>query len=204
MASVLDMRARNRRTGIVVFGIVAGMIALSFASVPLYRLFCQVTGFGGPAAPVVVQARAGTSEGGAVFPVRMIDVRMNTDVDSRLPWTFRPIDRSVTVAVGQDGMTSFEARNDSAKPITGTAVFNVLPEKAGKYFHKTQCFCFGEQTLAPGQVVQMPVLFYIDPEMMKDPNMEDVESMTLSYTFYETGTPALDRALDQISQLPTP
>ncbi len=205
MASVLDMRARNRRTGIVVFGIVAGMIALSFASVPLYRLFCQMTGFGGPAAPAVVQARAWASgSGGETFPIRMIDVRMNTDVDPRLPWTFRPIDRSVAVAVGQDGMTSFEARNDSSKPITGTAVFNVLPEKAGKYFHKTQCFCFGEQTLAPGQVVQMPVIFYIDPKMLEDPNMEDVESMTLSYTFYETGTPALDRALDQISQLPRP
>ena len=186
-----DMARRNRRTILVVLMVVAGMVALSFASVPLYRMFCQVTGIGGPAQKP--QQSAESKQMGT----RMVDVRFNADVDEHLPWTFRPSGAPVLrIRVGEDGMTSFEARNDGPDAIVGTAVFNVLPEKAGKYFHKTQCFCFGEQRLNPGQDVQMPVVFYVDPAFETDPNMEDVQTITLSYTFYRADSSELDRAVD--------
>jgi cytochrome c oxidase assembly protein subunit 11 len=182
--------ARNQRTGLIVMGLVIAMIALSFASVPLYRLFCQVTGFGG------ASVRAVPAQNPGQIIDRPIEVRFNTDVDSSLDWGFTPTDLKMTVNIGQDGLTAFRAVNRGGAPITGTAVFNVLPEKAAKYFHKTQCFCFGEQTLAPGEQVNMPVLFYIDPAFANDPNMDGVDSLVLSYTFYKTGTKALDQAIE--------
>jgi cytochrome c oxidase assembly protein subunit 11 len=151
--------------------VVLGMVALSFASVPLYRLFCQVTGYGGASVAAVATPNPGT------LVDRRVEVRFNADVDQGLDWTFAPTDMKMNVQVGQDGLTAFRAVNNGATPITGTAVFNVLPEKAAKYFHKTQCFCFGEQTLNPGEAVNMPVLFYIDPAFADDPNMDDVESL---------------------------
>jgi cytochrome c oxidase assembly protein subunit 11 len=185
---------RNKRTGLVVAGVVAGMIALSFASVPLYRLFCQVTGFGGRAEQSIVL----TSSPSNLTVARTVTVKFNADVNAHLPWVFRPNDRAMTVNIGADGLTSFTAINESNTPITGTAVFNVLPEKAGKYFHKTQCFCFGEQRLNPGETVNMPVLFYIDPEFANDPNMDGVKHLTLSYTFYRADSAALDRAMSDL------
>lgn len=188
---VHDMARRNRRTGLLVLILVAGMVGLSFASVPLYRVFCQVTGIGGPA------QRLAAAPASDQIGSREIEVRFNADVDQRLPWFFKPEQRSVTVKVGQEGLTSFRARNLSDKAITGTAVYNVVPEKAGQYFHKTQCFCFGEQTLTPGQDVDMPVMFYVDPKIADDPNMGDVVSITLSYTFYRTDSAELDRAVER-------
>lgn len=183
---------KNRRLGLLVFVVVIAMTGLAFASVPLYRLFCQVTGIGGPA-QFKVAAQGSTTE-----LARMVDIRFNTDVDTRLPWQFRPLDKGLTLHIGQEGMTAFEATNQGQKPIIGTAIYNVLPEKAGKYFHKTQCFCFGEQQLNAGQTVQMPVIFYVDPTFADDPNMQDVRTITLSYTFYRTESPELDAAMDAL------
>lgn len=190
--TTLSAHAQNKRTGLIVLGVVFFMIALSFASVPLYRLFCQVTGFGGRAEQAAVLSSTSA-------PIaRTVTVRFNTDVNAELPWHFIPNDRAVTVKVGVDGLTSFTATNESREAVIGTAVFNVLPEKAGKYFHKTQCFCFGEQRLNPGEAVNMPVLFYIDPKFVDDPNMDDVQSLTLSYTFYRAESAALDRAMSDL------
>lgn len=190
--TTLSAHAQNKRTGLIILGVVFFMIALSFASVPLYRLFCQVTGFGGRAEQAAVLSSTSA-------PIaRTVIVRFNTDVNAELPWRFIPNDRAVTVNVGMDGLTSFTATNESREAVIGTAVFNVLPEKAGKYFHKTQCFCFGEQRLNPGEAVNMPVLFYIDPKFVDDPNMDDVQSLTLSYTFYRAESAALDRAMSDL------
>lgn len=186
--SALSLEARNKRLGLIVLGVVACMVALSFAAVPLYSLFCRAVGWGGTATQA---ERPATDQ----ILARKVEVRFNADVDARLPWTFKPVDRTVTLQIGQEGFTSFIAENNGKEPITGTAVFNVLPEKAGKYFHKTQCFCFGEQVLTPGQKVEMPVLFYVDPALDHDPNMQDIEVLTLSYTFYRAESPELDAAL---------
>ncbi len=188
--TALSPRAHNKRTGRFVLGVVFFMLALSFASVPLYRLFCQATGFGG-------RAEQSTALLSDEVIARKVTVRFNTDVDGRLPWAFHPNDRDVTLHIGADGFTSFTAINESRVPVIGTAVFNVIPEKAGKYFHKTQCFCFGEQRLNPGETVNMPVLFYIDPKFADDPNMDDVDLLTLSYTFYRADSPELDRAVQK-------
>ncbi len=190
--STLDQK--NRRLGLAVLVLVLSMVALSFASVPLYRLFCSVTGIGGPA-----QIKTASMAATQILD-RRVEVRFNADVDAQMPWDFRPTDRLVRLNIGQEGITSFIARNKSDQAVTGTAIFNVLPEKAGKYFHKTQCFCFGEQTLAAGAEAHMPVLFYIDPAFAQDPNMADVSSLTLSYTFYRAESPALGAALEKFQK----
>lgn len=161
------------------------MLGLGFAAVPLYRIFCQVTGFGGTtqrasdddanlAARMAQSAGAGT-----------ISVRFDASTDRGMPWTFTPEQSTQTVAIGQRSMAFFTARNNSDRSITGRASFNVAPDQAGAYFNKIQCFCFTEQTLKPGEQIRMPVLYYIDPKAMQDPEMEGVEQVTLSYTFHE-------------------
>ncbi|MEN3974220.1 cytochrome c oxidase assembly protein [Emcibacter sp. SYSU 3D8] len=167
---------RHRRTVIVLSGVVLGMIALTAASVPLYRIFCQVTGYDG------------TPQRAEVIPDQTFDrevkVRFNADTDPNLPWRFRPEQHFVDVKVGENKLVFYSAENNSGQPVTGQAVFNVTPAKAGAYFTKVECFCFTEQTLQAGQKVDMPVSFFIDPAFMDDANMKDVTSITLSYTFY--------------------
>lgn len=180
---------RNRRTMLMAFAGALAMLGLGFAAVPLYDLFCRVTGFGGTT-QVATQAEAdlaqrlAASAGGQTYSIRF---DANTARD--MPWDFRPVQVTDTVAVGQRDMATYIARNNSSVPVTGTATFNVEPEAAGRYFNKIQCFCFTEQTLQPGQEVRMPVLYYVDPAALDDPNMQDVEQITLSYTFH--------RALEQ-------
>lgn len=169
---------RNRRTGLIAAGVVAGMIGMSYASVPLYDLFCRVTGYGGT--PKVATAPAPGAVDG-----RMVTVRFNADVDRDLPWRFRPDQTQVRVPVGEEMLISYTAENLSSKPVTGSATFNVLPEKSAIYFSKIQCFCFEEQTLEPGQKVHMPVSFFVDPAMLDDPNTKSVQAITLSYTFFK-------------------
>ncbi|HBN48194.1 MAG TPA: cytochrome c oxidase assembly protein, partial [Thalassospira sp.] len=147
------------------------------ASVPLYALFCQVTGYGGTT-QVGTDAPRDVSE-------QTIKIRFNADVNSRLPWQFKPEQREMTVKLGEDNLAHYMAENMSVKPITGQAVYNVTPLKAGQYFSKIACFCFDEQTLEPGQRVDMPVSFYVDPAIAEDPNTRDVKTITLSYTFYK-------------------
>lgn len=174
---------RNRRVGLIMLGVAAAMLALGYAAVPLYRLFCQVTGFGGTtqrATETMAADAAARSAGGTT-----ISIRFDSNTARDLPWHFKPLQTTDTVAVGQRDMAIYVARNDTEIPITGTATFNVEPEQAGKYFNKVQCFCFTEQTLQPGQEVRMPVIYYVDPAALDDPNMQGVRQITLSYTFHQ-------------------
>ena len=154
---------RNRRTAIIALIAAVCMLGLGYAAVPLYRLFCQVTGFGGTT----------------------ISVRFDANTARDVPWEFRPLQVTDTVAIGQRDMAVFVAKNNSDVPVTGTATFNVTPEQTGAYFNKIQCFCFTEQTLQPGQEVRMPVIYYVDPKILDDENARDVEQITLSYTFHK-------------------
>ena len=172
-------RAAARRNGATVAalaGIVVVMGGLAYASVPLYRWFCQVTGFGG----TTQVATAAPAERHA----RSVTIRFNADVNSALPWRFQPVERRVRVRLGEERLAFYRASNLGDRPVTGTATFNVTPAKAGPYFAKLDCFCFTEQTLEAGASVDMPVSFYVDPDMAKDRNLDDVTTITLSYTFF--------------------
>lgn len=173
---MLNVRRKNARTAMVLFTVVAGMVGLSFASVPLYRIFCQVTGLGGTPG---VEASAPETATDIDFKVRF-DANTNPD----LPWRFKPLQREVTLKLGEERLAFFEATNLSDKAITGTATFNVTPLKAGQFFVKIDCFCFTEQTLEPGETIDMPVSFYVDPAIYEETNTRDVKTITLSYTFY--------------------
>lgn len=173
----MDAGRRNTLVGWASAGVVVAMVGLSFASVPLYRIFCQVTGFGG------TTQRAERAPGQVAD--RLIAVRFNADVNQGMAWKFQPVQRSVQVRVGEETLIAYRATNPSSRPIVGVATFNVQPDKAGQYFDKIACFCFNEQRLEPGQSVEMPVSFFIDPKMLDDPNMADVNTITLSYTFFE-------------------
>ena len=168
---------RNGRTAALAALGVVFMVGLAFASVPLYRIFCQVTGFGG-----TTQVSADGQAPGAVG--RMISVRFDANTDSALPWRFEPVDRQRRVAIGARNIALYTARNVSDRPVTGTATFNVTPVQAGQYFTKIQCFCFTEQTLRPGEEMRMPVVFFVDPAILDDPATRDISEITLSYTFY--------------------
>ena len=173
----------NARTGFMAAAIAVAMVGVGFAAVPLYKVFCQVTGFDGTTMRVS-EAQAAT--------VQAIDktVVIRFDANQRgLPWEFRPEHPTDTVSIGARDMSIFIAKNLSSQPITGTATFNVTPALAGKYFNKIQCFCFTEQRLEAGQQVRMPVLYYVDPKIMTDPETKDIEEITLSYTFFPVETP---------------
>lgn len=182
-----QIQDKNKKLAFSILGIVVFMIGLSFAAVPLYDLFCRVTGYGGTT-QVSVQAPD------QVFD-RKITVSFDSQVDRALPWEFKPEMRHVDVQVGQQGLINYQARNITARSTVGTALYNVTPDKVGKYFHKTQCFCFAEQVIKAGETAHFPVLFYVDPEIMKDPEMDDVTDITLSYTFFPAESEALDKAL---------
>lgn len=186
-----DIAAKNRRvlTGTLLF--VAVMIGVAFASVPLYRMICKVTGWGGTTQTVEVNPNK---------PIeRMITVRFDSNVSRDLPWEFKAEAGEVKLNIGADGFVSFLAKNKTQQPVTGTAVYNVTPLKAGKYFNKTQCFCFGEQVLEPGQSVHMPVVFFVDPAIVNDPEMKDIDTITLSYTFFKAQTPELEKAIEKFT-----
>lgn len=155
----------------------AAMVGLAFASVPLYRLFCQVTGFGG-----TTQMQVGGEAPGATG--KIINVRFDANTNSALPWSFEPEKHLERTALGARKMAFYTAKNLSDTPVTGTATFNVTPVQAGQYFTKIQCFCFNEQTLKPGEDVRMPVVYYVDSKILDDPATADISEITLSYTFY--------------------
>ena len=164
----------NRKVALVALSLALGMLCLGYASVPLYRIFCQVTGYGG------TTKRVDAAQAASVV------VRFDANTARDMPWEFKPLQVKDSVSIGVRDMALFWAKNDSDKPITGTASFNVEPEQAAKYFNKIQCFCFTEQTLQPGEEVRMPVLYYIDPAILDDPDNKDVAEITLSYTFHLT------------------
>lgn len=163
------------------------MTALAFASVPLYRIFCQKTGYGGT--PQLVYQNA------TKLSDRQITVRFNANVQKDLPWEFRPLQNEITVYAGETGLAFYQVTNTSKEPLVGIATYNVTPEKAGLYFNKIECFCFEEQTLPPGQTVDMPVQFFIHPDLDEDKNLKDVQTVTLSYTFFHAKDPNIPAIL---------
>lgn len=169
---------KNKATAVISASIIFGMLGLSFAAVPLYKAFCQKTGFGGT--PKIV---ASPYLKGAVLN-RKIRIQFNADTNPALPWRFHALQHEIPVQVGENALAFYQAQNLSDTPITGMATYNVTPDKAGKYFSKIVCFCFIEQILTPGQVMDMPVQFYLDPEIAKDPDCDDIKVITLSYTFH--------------------
>ena len=190
---------RNRRLAVALVGVIAMMGGLAYASVPLYRLFCQVTGFAGTTQ--VSEAAPGAPAGGE----RQITVRFNSDISPKLNWVFAPEQKEITVKVGESALAFFRAQNRSDITTTGTAAFNVTPMKVGKYFNKVDCFCFDEQSLMPGEDVDMPVTFFIDPAIMSDPNMSEVKTITLSYTFFQAEDAGKrDEPLRQVGELKLP
>lgn len=168
------------------------MTMLSFASVPLYRTFCQVTGFGG-----TVQITEN-------LPTRISDrkltIRFNADTNPELPWHFKPLQTSVDLRAGEVGLAYYDVENTDNKPVVGIAMYNVTPLKAGKYFNKVECFCFEDQVLEAHQTTTLPVTFFIDPDIDKDPNLSDVKTITLSYTFYKSLNQGIADKLKWIKQ----
>jgi cytochrome c oxidase assembly protein subunit 11 len=173
--------AKNLRVALLAASVAAGMVGLSYAAVPLYQLFCQVTGFGG-----TTQRADAAPQQAADQTIR---IQFDANTSSNLDWAFHPVQESVTVKIGEQNLAFYKATNTSDKPLTGTAVFNVTPVQAGAYFNKIQCFCFTEQLLEPGQSIDMPVSFFVDPELLNDPDAAGIKEITLSYTFYPVDKP---------------
>jgi cytochrome c oxidase assembly protein subunit 11 len=177
----------NRKVALTALSASLAMLGLGYASVPLYRMFCQATGYGGTTQRADEAQAATVQDSG-----RTISIRFDANVERGMPWQFKPLQRTDTVSIGARDMALFWAKNTSDKTVTGTASFNVEPEQAARYFNKIQCFCFTEQVLKPGEEVRMPVLYYVDPAILDDPDNKDVEQITLSYTFHVTKAESAD------------
>ncbi len=166
-----------KMTAVGLLLLVLGMVSVSYASVPLYDLFCRVTGY------------AGTPSVSLAAPNNILDramtVRFNADVNRGLPWSFRPTQNKVTVNIGQPFLAFYRVKNTSDQPVVGTATYNITPLKVGRYFSKIDCFCFTEQVLQPGEVAKLPVSFFVDPSIIDDPEMDKIKTVTLSYTFFK-------------------
>ncbi|MEL7461501.1 MAG: cytochrome c oxidase assembly protein [Pseudomonadota bacterium] len=188
MTDELVQAQQNKRTVMRLVGVGVLMGALAWASVPLYDLFCRVTGFGGT--PLVAETGADT------VLDQTIEVRFDASLASDMPWDFRPMERTMTIRLGETGLAFYEAHNPTNKPVAGSASFNVAPFAAGGYFTKIDCFCFEEQVLQPGETVQMPVSFYVDPEILEDEEGKYVPTITLSYTFHVIDLPQDQAALN--------
>jgi cytochrome c oxidase assembly protein subunit 11 len=167
---------QNRRVALAAGGVALAMVGLAYASVPLYRMFCQATGFGGTTQRAERAPVAATN--------REMTIRFDANTAASLPWSFHPDQLELTVKVGEQNLAFYKARNLSARTLKGSAVFNVTPDEAGAYFTKVDCFCFTEQRLGPGESVDMPVAFFVDPAIEQDPDLRTLTTITLSYTFY--------------------
>ena len=172
---------RHTTIALALAGVVAGMLALSYAAVPLYQIFCQVTGYGG----TVQQAEKASDR----IVDRKITVRFDANVARGMPWDFKPVTRSLELRLGENAIAEYQARNPTGEPVGGTATFNVSPAAAGRYFNKIECFCFTEQLLGPGESATMPVSFFVDPELENDPETSKIQEITLSYTFFRIEDP---------------
>ena len=172
-----NQQKANRRVAVSAGVMALAMIGVSFAAVPLYDMFCRVTGFGGT-------TQVAESAPGAVSD-RVITVRFDASLNRKMPWRFEAPNAAVDLPVGESGLAFYRAKNPTDRMITGTATYNVSPPEAGIYFSKIDCFCFTEQVLRPGEEVDMPVSFFIDPDILTDREMDDVKTITLSYTFFE-------------------
>ncbi|QPC94142.1 cytochrome c oxidase assembly protein [Mesorhizobium sp. INR15] len=166
----------NRIVAGVCVAFFGGMIGMAYAAVPLYAMFCQATGYGGKT------QRAEKQYAGRVLD-REITVRFDANI-AGVPWDFQPVDRSLTMKIGETVQAHYKATNKFDRAVTGRATFNVQPELAGPYFNKVECFCFTDTTLKPGETLDMPVLFYVDPDIVNVPELKDVKTITLSYTMF--------------------
>ena len=175
------MRRRKGVTALLLVSVVAGMAGLSFASVPLYRLFCQATGVGG------TTQRADRAPANASDVV--VTIRFNAETAPDLGWEFHPLQDAITVHPGEQRQIFYRAVNKTTQPVTAAATFNVTPAKSGIYFDKLQCFCFSEQHLEPGESADMGVVFFVDPDILTDPNTAELRTITLSYTMFRAHTP---------------
>lgn len=173
-------RARRIAVGCLAFSM--GMLGAAYASVPLYELFCQVTGYGG------TTQRAASNE--SAVSDQPVTVRFDSNASPGVPWTFQPVERQITLKLGETRQTAYRVRNNADRPVTAMATFNVTPQAAGVYFNKLYCFCFDEQTLQPGEVVEMPIVFFVDPAMVEREELAHVPPITLSYTFFPVDAPA--------------
>ena len=187
-----SLRSRHRWTVLGLAVAFAAMVALVAASVPIYNFICRATGMGGTTQIGTEAQAAAIAAEGEKFP--LITVRFNADINGDIPWSFYPVQREVKIQIGVPQTIYYRAVNRSSQRVTGTATFNVTPLQVGRYFDKIQCFCFTEQTLDPGQSVDMPVRFFVDPAILKDPDGGDYKTITLSYTFF--------RAKDQAATPP--
>lgn len=178
----------QQKTAVKLVAVAVTMGALSFAAVPFYDWFCRVTGFGG------------TTSVATAAPDTILDqtirVRFDASTAQGMPWEFRPMQRTMEVRIGENALAFYEAYNPTSRPVAGTASYNVTPDAAGGYFAKIACFCFTEQVLQPGERIEMPVSFFVDPEIVKDREGKFVKEITLSYTFYETPLPEEQAALE--------
>ncbi|MCR4266747.1 cytochrome c oxidase assembly protein [Nitratireductor sp. ZSWI3] len=170
-----EASSRNRNAAILCLALVGGMVGMAYAAVPLYQLFCQVTGYGGTTQRV--------EQYSDTILDQTITVRFDANTNG-VPWEFEPVQREVTMRIGETKQISYMARNLSDKATSGTATFNVSPARAGAYFNKVECFCFTEQELQPGESYDMPVVFFVDPEIVKVPELKNLKTITLSYTFF--------------------
>ncbi|MFO1164398.1 MAG: cytochrome c oxidase assembly protein [Paracoccus sp. (in: a-proteobacteria)] len=178
----MNPQKSNTRILTMLVGVVVVMGALAWAAVPFYNWFCKVTGYGGTTNVSLTASDTVLDE--------MVRVRFDANVDDNMGWTFRPMQREMKIRIGENAMAFYEAINTTDKPITGTASYNVAPETAGYFFNKIECFCFTEQTLQPGERVEMPVSFFVDPELVDDRDAGRIRDITLSYTFHLTDPPA--------------
>ncbi len=180
---------RNRRVGLMAAGVALWMLALGYAAVPLYRLFCQATGYGGTPSRVTEAQASGVR----ALSGQTISIRFDSNIDPGMPWRFGPERTTQTVQIGARSLALFDATNLSDHAITGAASYNIEPESAARYFTKIQCFCFTRQTLKAHEQVRMPVIFYVDPKLLSDPDAKDVTQITLSYTFHPVGADGVAR-----------
>ena len=178
----------NQKTALYAFGVVLFMGAMAWASVPLYDLFCRVTGYGGYTNVSEVESEIILDE--------TITIRFDASLERDMPWEFTPVERQVEVKFGETALAFYEAYNPTSRPIAGSASYNVTPYDAGSFFNKIDCFCFQEQVLQPGERVQMPVTFYVDPELVNDKDAKFAKTITLSYTFYEIDLPVDEAKFD--------
>lgn len=174
------MKFNPKTLVLYIVAIVLFMLAMSYASVPLYRIFCQMTGYGGTTqildyVPAVLDTE---------IPQRILTIKLNADVASGMPWKFQPVQKEMKVLVGESALAFYEAENPTDRGIIGISTYNVVPQQAGIYFNKIQCFCFEEQMLKGHESIDMPVFFFIDQDFLEDPKMDEIDTITLSYTFF--------------------
>ncbi|MDE2384500.1 MAG: cytochrome c oxidase assembly protein [Alphaproteobacteria bacterium] len=191
MRSSQPNQAKNLKVAMIAGSVFVGMIGLSYAAVPLYKAFCQATGYGG------------TTQRAEKAPDKSTDktifVRFDANTSSALGWSFKARQTEMKVKIGEQVIAYFDAKNISAKESTGSAVYNVTPPTAGPYFDKIQCFCFTKHTLKPGEADEFPVVFFVDPSILNDPDGKGTEEITLSYTFYPADSAQLADAQAKVN-----